>query len=176
MSHDAISRPALEAISKGGSQGRNLVKTGKGGLSSAHQEVVEISFKLARRIVAFAMPAANLDEAKLAAVAANEQVCMFEITLSQGAKSGKAGILLRANVTGEIAHIRAIAEVENRSLQIETPLFIVQGISRAIARERRVTGKPVGYKAVIDVYGWLDELCLLIKQRGSKRAGLHYHR
>ena len=29
---------------------------------------------------------------------------------------------------------------------------------------RRVTGKPVGYKAVIGVYGWLDELCLLIKQ------------
>ena len=96
---------------------------------------------------------------------------MFEIKLSQGAKSGKAGILLRANVTGEIAHIRAIAEVEESITSNRNPAVYSAGVFlEAIARVRRVTGKPVGYKAVIGVYGWLDELCLLIKQRGSEHG------
>ena len=60
-------------------------------------------------------------------MAANEQVCMFEIKLSQGAKSGKAGILLRANVTGEIAHIRAIAEVEESITSNRNPAVYSAG-------------------------------------------------
>ena len=41
MSHRAISRPAVEAISKGAAKAGIWLKTGKGGLSSAHLEVVE---------------------------------------------------------------------------------------------------------------------------------------
>ena len=41
MSHSAISRPAVEAISKGAAEAGIWLKTGKGGLSSAHLEVVE---------------------------------------------------------------------------------------------------------------------------------------
>ena len=52
----------------------------------------------------------QLDTAKLKAVAAHEQVRMFEIKLSQGAKPGKGGILPGAKVSAEIARIRAIPE------------------------------------------------------------------
>ena len=108
---------------------------------------------------------ANLDEAKLAAVATNEQVRMFEINPSRGAKPGKSGISPEAKVTGEIARISAIAEGEdpicpNRNPAIdsaEDPLV-------AIARVRRVAGKPFDFEAPTDAYGGLNDLCPLIKQ------------
>merc|ERR1712000_638812 len=50
----------------------------------------------------------ELDDDKLHAIAAHEQVRMFEIKLSQGAKPGKGGILPGAKVTEEIAAIRHI--------------------------------------------------------------------
>jgi glutamate synthase domain-containing protein 2 len=39
-----------------------------------------------------------------------------------------------------------------------------------IARIRKVTGKPVGFKAVIGAYGWLDELFKEINKRGQESA------
>ena len=54
------------------------------------------------------MPQGGLDESKLRELAAIEQVRMFELKLSQGAKPGKGGILPAAKVTEEIARIRGI--------------------------------------------------------------------
>ena len=48
------------------------------------------------------------DTDKLSAIAAKEQVKMFEIKLSQGAKPGKGGILPGAKVNEEIAAIRGV--------------------------------------------------------------------
>jgi glutamate synthase domain-containing protein 2 len=39
-----------------------------------------------------------------------------------------------------------------------------------IARVRDVTGKPVGFKAVIGAYGWLERLCEEIHRRGVDSA------
>lgn len=50
----------------------------------------------------------NLSDEKLTQLAAQEQVRMFEIKLSQGAKPGKGGILPGAKVSPEIAQIRGI--------------------------------------------------------------------
>jgi glutamate synthase domain-containing protein 2 len=37
-----------------------------------------------------------------------------------------------------------------------------------ISHVRETTGKPVGFKAVIGAYGWLDSLCIEIKTRGGE--------
>ena len=39
-----------------------------------------------------------------------------------------------------------------------------------IARVRRVTGKPVGFKAVVGAYGWLEALLQEVRRRGPESA------
>ena len=39
-----------------------------------------------------------------------------------------------------------------------------------VNRIRDVTGRPVGFKCVIGAYGWLDELCERINERGIDKA------
>ena len=50
----------------------------------------------------------NLSDEKLRELAAHEQVRMFEIKMSQGAKPGKGGMLPAAKVDEEISTIRGI--------------------------------------------------------------------
>jgi glutamate synthase domain-containing protein 2 len=96
---------------------------------------------------------------------------MFEIKMSQGAKPGKGGILPGAKVTPEIAEIRGIRAGEdaispNRHLDIGSN----EELLAVIARVREVTGKPVGFKAVLGAYGWLDNLFELINEKGIESA------
>jgi len=39
-----------------------------------------------------------------------------------------------------------------------------------IDRVREATGKPVGFKAVIGAYGWLDNLFAAVNERGVESA------
>ena len=57
-------------------------------------------------------------------------------------------------MTGEIAHIRAIAEGEESISSNRNPaVYSAEDLLEAIARVRRVAGKPVDIEAVIDAYG-----------------------
>ncbi|MCK5431806.1 MAG: FMN-binding glutamate synthase family protein, partial [Gammaproteobacteria bacterium] len=74
-------------------------------------------------------------------------------------------------VTEEIAKIRGIkpgsdAISPNRHTDINSNADLLEMITRI----RTVTGKPVGFKAVIGAYGWLDNLFIEIKQRGIESA------
>jgi glutamate synthase domain-containing protein 2 len=100
-------------------------------------------------------------------LAAIPQVKMFEIKLSQGAKPGKGGILPAVKVTEEIAAIRGIpagkdSNSPNRHPEIDNNDQLLD----FIARVKAVSGKPVGIKAVIGAYGWLDDLMDRINVRG----------
>jgi len=113
----------------------------------------------------------QLSDAKLRELAALKQIKMFEIKLSQGAKPGKGGILPGGKVTAEIAAIRGIPVGKdsispNRHPDINSTADLLNMIERI----RQVTGKPVGFKAVIGAYGWLDELFAEINQRGLQSA------
>ena len=104
-------------------------------------------------------------------LAANSQVKMIELKLSQGAKPGKGGILPAAKVTEEIAQTRGIAVGQasispNGHPDIGSPAELLD----MIAHLRAVTGKPVGFKAVIGDQGWLLELIRLIHERGHASA------
>lgn len=172
MSFGAISRPAVQALSKGAAMAGCWMNTGEGGLSPYHLEGgADLVFQLGTAKYGVRGPDGGIDEDRLAALAAHEQVKMIEIKLSQGAKPGKGGILPGVKVTEEIARIRLIdvgrdSISPNRHPEIESAGDLLDMIDKI----RSITGKPVGFKAVIGAYGWIDELCDEIKRRGFDSA------
>lgn len=172
MSYGAISRPAVKALSKGAAMAGAWMNTGEGGLSPYHLEGgCDIVFQIGTAKYGVRDQAGNLSDERLREIAAHEQVKMFELKLSQGAKPGKGGILPGSKVTTEIAKIRGINVGEDSiSPNRHTDINNIEELLNMIERIREVTGKPVGFKAVIGAYGWIDNLCLAIKQRGVHSA------
>nr|CAA6829443.1 MAG: Ferredoxin-dependent glutamate synthase (EC [uncultured Thiotrichaceae bacterium] len=172
MSFGALSRPAVEALAMGAAQAGIWMNTGEGGLSPYHlQGGCDIVFQIGTAKNGVRDREGNLDDDRLRKMAAHQQVKMFEIKLSQGAKPGKGGILPAAKVSAEIAEIRNIPVGEaaispNRHLELKSNADLLDMIDRI----REVTGKPVGIKAVISDAGWLDDLCDEIKKRGGQSA------
>lgn len=172
MSFGAISKPAVLALSNGARMAGCWMNTGEGGLSPYHLEGgADIVFQMGTAKYGVRDKAGNLSDDKLREVASHEQVKMFEIKLSQGAKPGKGGILPGGKVTEEIARIRGI-EVGGDSISPNRHLDINNNndLLDMIHRIREVTGKPVGFKAVIGAYGWLDNLFDEINKRGIESA------
>lgn len=172
MSFGAISEPAVRALSKGARDAGVWMNTGEGGLSPYHLEGgCDLVFQIGTAKYGVRNPDGTLCDERLRAVAAHEQVKMFELKVAQGAKPGKGGILPGAKVTAEIAEIRGIPEGSdsispNRHPEVDS----VSDLLDMIDRIRRVTGKPTGFKTVIGAYGWLDELCAEIVRRGEESA------
>ena len=160
MSYGAISKPAVIALSRGAKQAGCWLNTGEGGLTTYHlQGGADLVFQIGTAKYGVRDKHGFFDNDKLKAVAAHEQVKMFEIKLSQGAKPGKGGILPGDKVTAEIAVIRGIPTGEdsispNRHPELET----INDILDMLQRVRSVTGKPVGFKTVIGSSDWIDEL------------------
>lgn len=172
MSYGSISRPAVRALSRGAKSAGIWLNTGEGGLAPHHLEGgCDIVFQIGTANYGVRDAEGRLSDDKLAEVAAHEQVRMFELKLSQGAKPGKGGILPAVKVTNEIASIRGIPVHEasispNRHPDIDSAADVLD----VIGRIRAVTGKPVGFKAVIGDFAWLDELCEEIHKRGVASA------
>ena len=172
MSFGALSRPAVEALSMGAAQAGIWLNTGEGGLSPHHLKGgCDIVFQIGTAKNGVRDREGNLDDGRLRTMSEHEQVKMFEIKLSQGAKPGKGGILPAAKVSEEIAVIRNIPVGEaalspNRHLELKSNADLLDMIERV----REVTGKPVGIKAVISDAGWLDDLFAEIRLRGEQSA------
>ncbi|WP_283132383.1 FMN-binding glutamate synthase family protein [Enterovibrio norvegicus] len=172
MSFGALSVPAVLSLSKGAKKAGVWMNTGEGGLSPYHLEGgADIIFQIGTAKYGVRDEQGNLSDEKLQAIAANEQVRMFEIKMSQGAKPGKGGILPGNKVNAEIAAIRGIPEGQDSiSPNGHTEIRSVSDLLDMIARVRKATGKPVGFKAVIGAYGWLETLMEEIHQRGIDSA------
>ncbi len=172
MSFGAISKVAVQALSHGARMAGCWLNTGEGGLSPYHLEGgADLVFQIGTAKYGVRNLEGELCDDKLGEAAAHEQVRMFEIKLSQGAKPGKGGILPANKVTPEIAAIRGIeagkASISpNRFPEVDSPADLLDMIGRV----RRVTGKPVGFKSVIGAYGWLDEMFGEIHARGPDSA------
>jgi glutamate synthase domain-containing protein 2 len=172
MSYGAISKPAVLALAQGAAKAGCWINTGEGGLSPYHLAGgADVIFQIGTAKYGVRTPDGALSDDKLREVAQHETVRMFEVKLSQGAKPGKGGILPGGKVTADIARIRGIAEGSdsispNRHPEIDS----VADLLDVIQHIREVTGKPVGFKAVIGAYGWLDHLCEEINRRGPQSA------
>lgn len=172
MSYGALSTPAVRALSNGARMAGCWMNTGEGGLSPYHLEGgCDIVFQIGTAKYGVRDEAGDLSDDKLREVAAHEQVKMFELKMSQGAKPGKGGILPAVKVTPEIAKIRGIAAGKdsispNRHPEIDN----AEEMLDMLVHIREVTGKPVGFKAVFGSFGWLEELCRVIHERGIESA------
>ncbi len=172
MSFGAISKPAVLALSRGAKMAGCWYNTGEGGLSQYHLHGgCDIVFQIGTAKYGVRDGEGKLSDDKLREVAAHEQVKMFEIKMSQGAKPGKGGILPGAKVSAEIAKIRGIPEGTDSISPNRHPEIDNNGeLLDFIAQVRDVTGKPTGFKCVVGAYGWLERLCDEIHERGIKSA------
>ncbi|MEW5251082.1 FMN-binding glutamate synthase family protein [Microbulbifer sp. 2201CG32-9] len=172
MSFGALSVPAVRALSKGAAKAGIWLNTGEGGLASYHLEGgCDLVFQIGTAKYGVRDEHGNLSDEKLAQVAAHQQVKMFELKLSQGAKPGKGGILPAAKVTPEIARVRGIpVGRDSISPNAHQEFHDVEGLLDMIVHIRKVTGKPSGFKCVIGASQWLHDLCDSIVRRGLDTA------
>jgi glutamate synthase domain-containing protein 2 len=172
MSFGALSAPAVRALSKGANKAGIWMNTGEGGLSPYHLEGgCDVVFQIGTAKYGVRDQAGQLCDEKLSAIASHEQVRMFEIKLSQGAKPGKGGILPGEKVTAVIASTRGIPEGEpSISPNAHPEIRCVDDLLDMVMRVRKVTGKPTGFKAVIGDSEWLVDLMHAIHRRGLDAA------
>ena len=172
MSYGAISKPAVQALSRGAKEAGVWLNTGEGGLSPFHLEGgCDVVFQIGTAKYGVRDAEGGLSDEKLRAAAAHENVRMFEVKLAQGAKPGKGGILPAAKVTKEIAEIRGIA-VGTDSLSPNRHLDVDDwgDLLDLIGHMREVTGKPVGIKTVVGTESGIQSLFDEINQRGASSA------
>ena len=172
MSYGALSRPAIEALSAGAAKAGIWMNTGEGGLSEYHlRGGCDIVFQIGTAKYGVRDEAGNLSDARLKELAAIEQVRMFELKMSQGAKPGKGGILPAEKVNKEVAAIRGIpvgkASISpNRHPDIANNAQLIKQIDHI----RKVTGKPVGFKTVVGDTGPLRRFLEDLMDRGAVHA------
>ncbi len=172
MSYGALSRPAITALSWGAAKAGCWLNTGEGGLSEHHLKGnCDLVMQIGTAKYGVRDEAGALSDERLKAIAAKPQIKMFELKLSQGAKPGKGGILPAEKVTEEIAEIRGIpAGQASISPNGHPEIKNVSDLLDMLERIRKVTGKPVGFKAVIGDALWLVQLFELINERGIESA------
>ncbi|HBC57203.1 MAG TPA: FMN-binding glutamate synthase family protein [Gammaproteobacteria bacterium] len=172
MSYGAISKPAVIALSKGAAMAGCWLNTGEGGLSPYHLSGgADLVFQIGTAKYGVRHQDGSLNPDALREIARHEQVRMFEVKLSQGAKPGKGGILPAEKVTEEIARIRGIeagkASISpNRHVEVTDEISLLQLVQQV----REITGKPVGIKFVLGAWAWLDDLFSEVSHRGLESA------
>ncbi|CAC9579170.1 Ferredoxin-dependent glutamate synthase (EC 1.4.7.1) [uncultured Gammaproteobacteria bacterium] len=172
MSFGAISKPAVLALSNGARMAQCWMNTGEGGLSPYHLKGgADLVFQIGTAKYGVRNDDGSLNEEKLSNVAKHDQVKMFELKVSQGAKPGKGGILPGIKVTAQIAQIRGIRKGEdsispNRHVEVSNASELLDMIGRI----REITKKPVGFKTVIGHIRWLEALLDEVNIRGRESA------
>ncbi|MEO0996428.1 MAG: FMN-binding glutamate synthase family protein [Pseudomonadota bacterium] len=172
MSYGAISKPAVTALSNGARAAGIWMNTGEGGISPYHIDGgADLVFQLGTAKYGARNDDGTLNEERFVEASSQPSVKMIELKLSQGAKPGKGGILPGEKVTEEIAKIRGIAPGQdsispNRHPEIDSAADLLDYLNRL----RELSGKPVGFKAVVGSTGWLEEFFTLINERGIDHA------
>lgn len=152
MSYGSLSKNAVLALNGGAKLGNFAHNTGEGGLSPFH---LLNGGDLIWQIGTGYFSTRNLDgsfsDAAFEKNAAQPQVKMIEIKLSQGAKPGHGGILPASKNTPEVAAIRL---VEPGTTVYSPPSHSAfdspKGLVMFIDRLRKLSnGKPIGFKLCI---------------------------
>ncbi len=151
MSFGALSANALIAINRAAKIGNFYHNTGEGGFSPYHQQGGDVVWQIGTGYFGCRTPEGDFRPDAFADLAANPQVKMIEIKISQGAKPSHGGVLPAAKVTEEIARIRLV-EVGRDVISppahraFSTP----KGLLAFVTQLRELSGgKPVGFKLCI---------------------------
>ncbi|WP_127110035.1 FMN-binding glutamate synthase family protein [Pararhodobacter zhoushanensis] len=149
MSFGALSANAILALNKGAKIQGFAHDTGEGGISRYHREGGgDLIYEIGTGYFGCRSAEGRFDPEKFRQVAADPQVKMIEIKMSQGAKPGQGGILPAAKITAEIAEARGVpmgvdCHSPDAHSAFETPIEMME----FIARLRDLSGgKPIGFK------------------------------
>lgn len=152
MSFGSLSARAIEALNLGAHMGGFAHNTGEGSISRYHRaHGGDLIWEIGSGYFGCRADDGGFDPAKFADTAADPQVKMIEIKLSQGAKPGHGGVLPGRKVTREIAEARGIPEGEDclspaAHSTFTTPIQMLEWI----ARMRELSGGlPVGIKLCV---------------------------
>jgi glutamate synthase domain-containing protein 2 len=152
MSFGALSANAIRALNRGAKLGGFAHDTGEGGYSPYHREGGgDVIWEIGSGYFGCRRPDGGFDPDKFAAVAANPQIKMVELKLSQGAKPGHGGVLPAAKVSPEIAAIRGVKIGEDCISPASHSAFSTPTeMMRFMRRLRELSeGKPVGFKLCV---------------------------
>ena len=152
MSFGALSAAAIRALNGGAKRGGFYHDTGEGSISPYHREGGgDLVWELGSGYFGCRNHDGSFNEKRFAEQAADPQVKMIEIKLSQGAKPGHGGVLPAAKVSPEIAATRDVPMGQDcvspaKHSAFSTPLGLLQFVAHL--RERS-GGKPTGFKLAI---------------------------
>ncbi|MEL7465988.1 MAG: FMN-binding glutamate synthase family protein [Pseudomonadota bacterium] len=152
MSFGSLSANAILALNKGAKRGGFAHDTGEGGVSRYHREGGgDLIYEIGSGYFGCRTDEGRFDDAKFAAQAADPQVKLIELKLSQGAKPGHGGMLPAAKISAEIAEARGVPMGVDCISPAAHPEFSTPvELMRFIARLRDgALGKPVGFKLCI---------------------------
>lgn len=152
MSFGSLSANAILALNKGASLGGFAHDTGEGSVSPYHREHGgDLIWEIGSGYFGCRTADGRFDPVRFAEQAADPQIKMIEVKLSQGAKPGHGGILPGEKMTPEIAATRGVPVGEDcispaRHREFSTPIELMQ----FLAELRRLSkGKPVGMKLCV---------------------------
>ena len=152
MSFGALSANAVRALNRGARLGNFAQDTGEGSISPYHrQEGGDLIWEIGSGYFGCRDAAGSFCPEKFSRQAADPQVKMVEIKLSQGAKPGHGGVLPAAKVSPEIARTRGVPLGQDcvspaRHSAFDGPRGLLDFLDRLRALSG---GKPVGIKLCI---------------------------
>ncbi|MBL8351406.1 MAG: FMN-binding glutamate synthase family protein [Burkholderiaceae bacterium] len=152
MSFGALSANAIQALNGGAKRGGFAHDTGEGSISAHHRvHGGDLIWEIGSGYFGCRSDDGGFDAGKFAAQAADPQVRLIELKLSQGAKPGHGGVLPGPKVTPEIAAARGVpAGVDCVSPAAHGAFSTPVELLRFIDRLRQLSGgKPVGFKLCI---------------------------
>ena len=152
MSYGALSPNAIEALNWGAKLGGFAHTTGEGSISRFHRKHGgDLVWQIASGYFGCRKPDGSFDPELFTKNAADPQVKMIEIKLSQGAKPGHGGILLASKVTAEIAEARGIPMGQDCISPSKHSTFSTPEEFCGFIKQLRDLsgGKPIGFKLCV---------------------------
>jgi glutamate synthase domain-containing protein 2 len=149
MSFGALSAPAILALNSGAQRGGFAHDTGEGSISQHHRvHGGDLIWEIGSGYFGCRNDDGSFNPKKFAASAADPQVKLIELKLSQGAKPGHGGILPGSKVTAEIAAARGVpVGIDCVSPSSHSAFSTPVEMMHFIARLRELSGgKPTGFK------------------------------
>ncbi len=160
MSYGSLGKNAILALSHGAKMGNFYHNTGEGGVSKYHREGgADLCAQIGTGKFGVRNDDGSFSEEKFLKLAREDQVKMFEIKLSQGAKPGKGGVLPKEKITDEIASARGIPFGKDViSPPAHSEWKDEYGMLEFIDNLQNISGKPIGIKFCLGKPNFIDDL------------------
>ena len=152
MSFGSLSGNAIQALNKGAKAGGFAHDTGEGSISRYHRRHGgDLVWEIGSGYFGCREDDGSFSEARFVDNAADPQVKMIEIKLSQGAKPGHGGMLPGPKVSAEIAEARGVPlGIDCVSPASHSAFSTPIGLMQFVGRLRELSGgKPTGFKLAI---------------------------